>query len=162
MGKSSAARRVILAAAFFFLLIPAHVHAEECKFDSVWLRGDWGEAIFSVEIADDDAERSRGLMFRETMPRMSGMLFVYPRPQIARFWMKNTYISLDMLFADESGTVTKIHQEAQPESLRLIRGGEGIQYVLEINGGLSEALGIEEGSVLRHPAISQDIAAWPC
>ena len=58
----------------------------------VRLRGDWGETLFTVELADTPQERSRGLMFRENMPRGAGMLFVYDAPQQARFWMKNTLI----------------------------------------------------------------------
>lgn len=133
----------------------------ECAIDRVDLKGDWGSARFSVEVADDPEERSRGLMNRESMPRSAGMLFVYERPQRAVFWMKNTLIPLDMIFMDETGTVTRIHENAVPLDLTGIDGGDGVQFVLEINGGLSGRLGISEGSVLRHPSIGTD-AAWPC
>ncbi len=100
-------------------------------------------------------------MNREVMPRSAGMLFVYERPQRAVFWMKNTLIPLDMIFMDSAGTVTRIHENAIPLDLTGIDGGENVQFVLEINGGLAGRLGIVEGSVLRHPAIGPD-AAWPC
>jgi uncharacterized membrane protein (UPF0127 family) len=76
--------------------------------------------------------------------------------------MENTYIPLDMIFADATGTVQRIHTDAVPLDRTPIPGGEAIQYVLEINAGLSESLGLSEGDILRHPAIAQDRAAWPC
>ncbi|GAB4291908.1 MAG: DUF192 domain-containing protein [Roseovarius sp.] len=163
MGIGCAARRVLflIGLALWIGAGPAAA-LEACRADVVHLRGDWGEARFAVEIADDPAERARGLMFRDHLPRWSGMLFIYDAPQQARFWMKNTRIPLDILFADQSGTVRRIAAMAEPGSERPIPGGDGIWYVLEINGGLARSLGITEGSVLRHPAIAPDKAAWPC
>lgn len=132
-----------------------------CDAGHVDLRGDWGTARFSVEVADDPKERSQGLMFRESMASGAGMLFVYERPQPAVFWMRNTLIPLDMIFLDEAGRVTRIHENARPLDETGIEGGEAVQYVLEINGGLARRLGIVEGSELRHPAIGEG-AAWPC
>jgi len=101
-------------------------------------------------------------MFVENMPRFNGMLFIFDAPHRAGFWMKNTYISLDLLFLDETGTVTVIQENAVPHSEKTIDGGEGVLAVLEINGGLSEMLGLAVGDTLRHPAFDQDVAAWPC
>ncbi|MEE4347003.1 MAG: DUF192 domain-containing protein [Paracoccaceae bacterium] len=133
-----------------------------CRADTVYLRGDWGQARFNVELADTPPTRSRGLMFRESMPRSSGMLFVYEQPQRATFWMRNTLISLDMIFADETGVVRHVHHEAIPGDETTIDGGSGILTVLEINGGLARAMGIVPGSQLRHPALDPATAAWPC
>ena len=134
----------------------------DCAVDRVDLRGDWGQARFTVELADDPAERSQGLMFRESMPRSQGMLFLYEQPQRAVFWMKNTLIPLDMIFLDETGTVTHIHENAVPLDETGIDGGTGVLAVLEINGGLSRQLGVEVGNELRHPALEQNTAAWAC
>jgi uncharacterized protein len=134
----------------------------DCAIDRVDLRGDWGQARFTVELADDPAERSQGLMFRENMPRSQGMLFLYEQPQRAVFWMKNTLIPLDMIFLDETGTVTNIHENAVPLDETGIDGGTGVLAVLEINGGLSRQLGVAVGSELRHPALDQATAAWAC
>jgi hypothetical protein len=76
--------------------------------------------------------------------------------------MENTLIPLDMIFADATGTVTRVHPEAVPLDRTPIDGGDGVQYVLEINGGLAAALRIRPGAVLRHPDIDQARAAWPC
>ena len=89
------------------------------------------------------------------------MLFVYPRPQFAAFWMKNTLIPLDMLFIDERGRAKAIHSNAIPGDETLIPGGNGVLAVLEINGGLAKALGIGVGAEMRHP-IFGEAAHWPC
>ncbi|MEM8802533.1 MAG: DUF192 domain-containing protein [Pseudomonadota bacterium] len=131
-----------------------------CETGRVDLRGEWGTARFSVEVADEADERSQGLMNRPSMPTSAGMLFVYERPQFVSFWMRNTLIPLDMLFIDQTGIVQRIHENAVPLDETAIPGGDGIQYVLEINGGLSSRLGIEVGSEVRHPSIGA--AAWAC
>jgi uncharacterized protein len=132
-----------------------------CSPEVVDLRGPFGQARFNVEVADDGEERARGLMFRAEMARSSGMLFIYPAPQRASFWMKNTLIPLDMIFADGTGRVTRVHSNAVPGDLTPIDGGEGVVAVLEINGGLAARIGIAPGTELRHPAFG-DAAAWPC
>ena len=134
----------------------------ECRDDSVWIKGDFGEARFSVEIADDPAEREIGLMNRPSMPISAGMLFVYDKPSTLAFWMRNTLIELDMLFVDETGVIRNIHARAIPLDETTIFGGEDLTHVLEINGGLAERMGIEVGDQLRHPSFSQDSAIWPC
>ena len=161
MGNGGQAIKAILTA--LALLAPSALRAETaCSRDVVQLRGEWGQAEFRVDVADDDETRARGLMFVDSMPEDTGMLFVYPRPGHVRFWMKNTFISLDMLFADKTGVVRYIQHEAEPESERLIYGGNNIQYVLEINGGLARHMGIGKGTELRHPSIDPGQAAWAC
>ncbi|MHC0053012.1 DUF192 domain-containing protein [Actibacterium sp. D379-3] len=133
----------------------------QCSDTAVTLKGDWGQARFQIELADDPAERAQGLMQRDSLPASRGMLFVYPAPQRAVFWMKNTLIPLDMIFLDATGTVTHIHENARPLDVTPIDGGDDVLAVLEINGGLARRIGITEGSVLRHPALGAR-AAWPC
>jgi len=132
-----------------------------CADDKVTVAGDWGQASFSVDVADDNAERAQGLMFVDNMPTLTGMLFVYDRPQSVSFWMKNTLIPLDMLFVAPDGEVLRVHENAIPGDLTPIPGGDGIQMVLEINGGLSRRLGITEGDVLQHPSFGAE-AILPC
>jgi uncharacterized membrane protein (UPF0127 family) len=133
-----------------------------CTPEVVDIRGTFGQARFSVELADTGAERAQGLMLRESLPMSGGMLFVYGAPQRASFWMKNTLIPLDMIFADPSGRVTRVHSNAIPGDETPIDGGEGVSAVLEINGGLAAKLGIGPGAELRHPSIEAAVAAWPC
>ena len=152
------------AAALCIPLLPAAAPAaaaDACRADTVFLRGSWGSARFTVEIADDIRERAQGLMFRESMPSSRGMLFIYDYPSAVAFWMKNTLIPLDMIFLDAQGVVRTVHSNAVPGDLTPIRGGNGILAVLEINGGLAAAMGIVPGSEMRHPAFG-NAAAWPC
>ncbi len=133
----------------------------ECSEDSVWVRGDFGQARFSVDLAQTAAERSRGLMFVEDMPRSQGMFFIFPRALPRSFWMHNTLIPLDIIFADARGVVVSIAADAIPMDRTSLLSGEPAKFVLEINGGLAAQLGITPGAEFRHPAIG-DQAAWPC
>jgi uncharacterized membrane protein (UPF0127 family) len=145
------------------LLLPTGAWADAvCTPGRVDIRWEDGRENFVVEVADDNAERAKGLMFREQMPLSEGMLFVYDSPRRPSFWMKNTLIPLDMIFADASGTVTRVHANAIPGDLSPVDGGNGVMFVLEINGGLAGKLGIAPGAVLRHPSIPSATAAWPC
>ncbi len=153
--------RRYLALAVAAALWPAASLAE-CRDDVLDLRGEWGSARFTVEVADDFEEQRRGLMFREIMPMFAGMIFVYPRAQSVSFWMRNTLIPLDMIFIGSDGVVRNIHENAIPLDETPIFGGADIQYVLEINGGLSARLGIDVGTEVRHPSIDASVAAWAC
>jgi uncharacterized protein len=154
-------RKMILA--LLIAAIPSLALAKAaCAPGRVDLRWQGGGESFAVELADSPEERSRGLMFREDMAPDAGMLFVYESPRQASFWMKNTLIPLDMIFADATGRVTRVHSNAVPGDLTPINGGTGVLFVLEINGGLAARLGITPGAELRHPAVPQTTAAWPC
>lgn len=135
--------------------------AAACAPEVAELRGPWGEARFSVEIADDPAERAQGLMHRESLGASRGMLFLYDRPHRATFWMRDTLIPLDMIFLDARGRVTRVYENAQPLDETTIDGGPGVVAVLEINGGLARRIGIAEGSEMRHPFFGKQ-ASWPC
>jgi uncharacterized membrane protein (UPF0127 family) len=153
----------MLRALILVAFLPAVAWAEApCAPDRLDLRWDGGSESFAVEVADDVEERAQGLMFRTELAPASGMLFVYEAPRQVAFWMKNTLIPLDMVFADATGTVTRVHEGAVPGDLTPIDGGEGVQFVLEINAGLAGKLGIGPGTVLRHPAIPAASAAWSC
>lgn len=151
-----------LAAAAALLITSALAATAACTPDVVELQGPRGTARFAVELADTDAERSQGLMFREKMASSAGMLFIYDRPGRAMFWMKNTLIPLDMIFADPTGKVLRVHENAIPHDETPIDGGDGVLAVLEINGGLARRLGIGPGTLMRHPAFAAGPAALPC
>ena len=158
-GRATIALVALLVA--LLLALPRPLWAK-CSAEGVDIRGPWGQAHFNVEVADDARARAIGLMNRDRMSPSAGMLFIYPAPRSVAFWMKNTLIPLDMLFLDKTGRVVRIHQNAQPMNETPIPGGENIKAVLEINGGMVRALGIGEGSELRHPAFAAAAAAWPC
>lgn len=109
-----------------------------------------GKFVFKTEIAETPAQQAQGLMFRRKLAPDAGMLFPYAAPQIAAFWMKNTFIPLDMLFIAADGRISHIHPNATPQSEATIRGPSPVKAVLEINGGLAAVLGIRIGDVVRH------------
>lgn len=152
----------VCLALLVFMPIAPSVSFAACSEDRLKLRGTGGLVEFRVELADDDAERAQGLMHRESLPQFAGMLFAYEAARPVSFWMRNTLIPLDMLFFDSAGVLVKIHRNAIPLDETPIFGGEAIQYILEINGGLAEELGIELGSEIQHPALKGDIIAWAC
>jgi uncharacterized membrane protein (UPF0127 family) len=151
-----------MAAAFLLALWSGAAVAEECTPGVLYLRDPDSTLRFEVEVMDSDEGRARGLMFRESLPRFGGMLFVYPQPGPVAFWMRNTLIPLDMLFFDETGRLETIHENAVPLDETPIPGGNDILYVLEVNGGTVASLGIDLGAELRHPAVNPELAAWPC
>ncbi len=110
-----------------------------------------GTHEFQVEIAADDATRERGLMNRRYMPPDRGMLFEFDREAPVSFWMKNTYIPLDMIFISRAGVVTSIVADAEPLSERVIPSGPPCAAVLELNGGAAAAIGLKVGDKIRHP-----------
>ncbi|MBC7479362.1 MAG: DUF192 domain-containing protein, partial [Pseudorhodobacter sp.] len=141
MGKFGAA--VILG-------LSVQAASAACAPDTVELRSVSGAVMrFSVELADDAAERELGLMNRDRMAKSAGMLFAYPEPHHVYFWMKNTLIPLDMVFADAAGQVVQVHSNAVPMDETPIDGGDGVTFVLEINGGLAARLGLTKGAVMR-------------
>ena len=101
-------------------------------------------------------------MNRPSMPTLSGMLFVYDKPDTLTFWMRNTLIKLDMIFIAPNGTISHIHENAIPLDETAVSGGAGNLAVLEINGGLAKRFGISVGDVVQHGAFSSTNPVWPC
>jgi uncharacterized protein len=101
-----------------------------------------GEHMYSIEIAESVEERRQGLMGRETLAPKTGMLFVFPALSISPFWMKNTPLSLDIIFISERGTVLQISKDTQPFSETLIHPQEPYRYVLELESGSADTIGL--------------------
>jgi uncharacterized membrane protein (UPF0127 family) len=110
-----------------------------------------GSHDFQVENARDEASRARGLMDRRFMPADHGMLFEFDREAPEAFWMKDTYIPLDMIFISRAGVVTNIAANAEPLSERAIPSGPPCMAVLELNGGAAARIGLKVGDKVRHP-----------
>lgn len=102
-------------------------------------------AAVRVELALTPARRELGLMYRNHMDEDAGMLFVFPAPSRLTFWMKNTEIPLDMIFADSSGIVVGIVANAEPYSERPVGPETPALYVLEVNGGFCARHGVRSG-----------------
>jgi uncharacterized membrane protein (UPF0127 family) len=109
-----------------------------------------GPVRFNVEIADDDAERARGLMFRRSLADDHGMLFDFPEPEHASFWMRNTVISLDIIFIGVDGRILNVAERTTPYSEEPIPAAGLTRGVLEIRGGRAAELGIRAGDRVHH------------
>jgi uncharacterized membrane protein (UPF0127 family) len=110
-----------------------------------------GVHVFTVELAATDAERSHGLMFRKSLPAGHGMLFDFKQDQVVGMWMRNTYVSLDMIFIRADGTIARIAQDTEPLSERVISSGVPVRAVLEVVAGTSRRLGLAPGDRVAHP-----------
>ena len=102
-------------------------------------------AKYDIEIAETDYERQRGLMDRVSMKDNQAMLFIFPDMQMRSFYMKNTYIALDIIYIDDSNKIVSIQKNAKPLNETSLPSTAPAKYVLEIKGGLSDQLGIAEG-----------------
>ncbi len=114
-----------------------------------------GVHVFSVEIADNEAAREKGLMFRKKLPEGQGMLFNFHREQDVTFWMQNTYIPLDMIFIRANGQILRIAENTEPLSTELIPSGGPVLAVLEVVGGTASKFGIAPGDRVAHPIFNQ-------
>jgi hypothetical protein len=104
-----------------------------------------GRHAFTVEIAETEAQRAQGLMFRSRLAPDGGMLFIYPADRRLSMWMKNTLIPLDMLFVASDGAIVGVHERAVPHSLRSIASRVPARAVIELAGGTVARLGIRVG-----------------
>lgn len=122
--------------------------------------GAWVEAKgqrFNVAIADDDASRARGLMFVDELPKNEGMFFVFRREEPRAFWMKNTRILLDIIYLNKDLVVVDIIEQAKPcRSARCpsYPSARPAQYVLELNGGMAQQIGLSVGDQVQVGNIS--------
>lgn len=110
-------------------------------------------AVFTIEVAQSEAEKAKGLMFRTKLAENEGMLFPYGRLQEITMWMRNTYIPLDMVFIRQDGVIHRIEARTEPLSDRVISSGGEVFAVLEIAGGAAERQGIKPGDRVRAKAI---------
>jgi hypothetical protein len=113
-----------------------------------------GRHRFDVWIAADDRSRERGLMHVRALPPDHGMLFLFDEPQFAAFWMKNTYLALDLVFIGPDGVVVNVARDAEPMSLEPIVSVTPVLAVLELEAGTAERIGLSAGSRIIHPAFA--------
>lgn len=139
-------RRTLLALA---ALLPTLAFAAGTAETTVFTQG--GEVPLSLEIASTPKEREKGLMKRYELAPYDGMIFLFPEPGTHRFWMKDTPISLDMLFVDEARTIVHIAEYTKPYStLPIGSGRDNITAVIELDGGSARRKGIAVGDSVRY------------
>ena len=109
---------------------------------------------FTVEVVDNEQDRAQGLMFRTELAPDAGMLFDFNEARPVSFWMRNTFIPLDMIFIRTDGTIANIHVNARPQDPTSIPSDGPVEFVLEIPGGRSVELGIAAGDTVEHARIT--------
>ena len=110
-----------------------------------------GVQVFSVEMATTEEEKTTGLMYRKELPDGKGMLFDFSPEQQVSMWMKNTFISLDMIFIRADGRILRIAENTEPQSTRIISSGGPAKGVLEVIAGTAKKYGIAPGDRVGHP-----------
>ena len=112
-----------------------------------------GDHVFNLEIARTPQEQGLGLMHRRSLPDDYAMLFPFDEPREASFWMRDTYVSLDMVFIAEGGAVHRIERGTEPLSLRTVPSRGPVIAVLEFVAGTADRIGLQPGDVIQHPAL---------
>jgi len=141
---------VVATGALLLMLYPTARAAEQQTLE---IASKSGVHVFSVELAVTDEERSRGLMYRREVPEFYGMLFDFKRDQDVAMWMKNTYVSLDMIFIQGDGRIRRIAENTETESEKIISSGGPVRAVLEVVAGTARKLGIEPGDRVASPTL---------
>ena len=141
--------RLIIVAWIAIVLMPGLAACDTAPQVAIVAADNSRRAAVKVEIADTPEARELGLMYRNHLADNAGMLFVFPSPSVTHFWMKNTVLPLDMLFADSSGKVVGIVANAQPYSEAMLGGFDGTLYVLEVNAGYAAKHRIVAGDRLE-------------
>ena len=139
------------ALALVVTLAPAWTPASALDRNTVEIATKNGVQVFTVEIADTEAAREKGLMFRKSLAAGQGMLFDFHREAPVGFWMKNTYIPLDMIFIRGNGSIANIAENAKPLSEAVIPSDGPVLAVLEVAGGTARKLGMARGDHVANP-----------
>lgn len=136
----------IVFVAFFFYLSGCDALGD----GSISLITTSGEHSYKIEIAASPDERAKGLMFVQQMDDDKGMLFDFGETREVAFWMRNTFIPLDMIFIDEFGTIKSIHENAIPHDATSIPSKVPVKFVLELNAGQAKIIGLKVGDIAQH------------
>jgi uncharacterized protein len=145
-----AQRWMIVVAAVAFCVF-AGSHAQAASVQPLEIVTKSGVQVFSVEMATTEQEKETGLMYRKELPDGKGMLFDFSPEQQVSMWMKNTYISLDMIFIRADGRILRIAENTEPLSTRIISSGGLAKGVLEVIAGTAQKYGIKPGDRVAHP-----------
>jgi uncharacterized membrane protein (UPF0127 family) len=145
------AQRSIVVAVLVVLCALAGSSARAASVQPLEIVTRNGVQVFSVEMATTEQEKETGLMYRKELADGKGMLFDFSPEQQVSMWMKNTYISLDMIFIRADGRILRIAENTEPLSTRIIPSGGLAKGVLEVIAGTAKKYGIEPGDRVGHP-----------
>ena len=134
---------------FLFLFFQNLNYSVSSEINFALLKIKDKDIVFEVEIADTKEKREKGLMFRPILDEKEGMLFILPEPNFANIWMKNTILSLDILFISENNIIVDFVKETLPLSEKVHTSEVLVKYILEINAGLIDKIGIKIGDIIK-------------
>lgn len=152
-GFAPVLRRAGATIALALLALPSPAFADESR---LVLHTATGEYSFNVQVVDTPESRAQGLMFVTELADDAGMLFDFKEERPVSFWMRNTFIPLDMIFVGTDGLVRNVHVNARPHDVTSIPSEGPVQYVLEIPGGRSVEIGLAAGDRMEHDRIATD------
>lgn len=119
------------------------------EYQKYYIEKTNGELVtLYLEESTTKDQMNLGLMYRENLPPKHGMIFIFQNPEKVSFWMKNTYISLDIIMLDQDGVVKEIHSNSTPKSSKAINSRSLIKYVIELQAGETKNLEISVGNTL--------------
>ena len=138
-------------------LVAYSVHASNssfCEHSALKIETDNGTLFYQVEVASTPRKRQEGLMYRRVLLPGKGMLFIFEEPTYAQFWMKNTFLELDLIFANELGVITQVIRRAEPGSLDIMKSDVLVKYVFEVSSKDSMVQSIKVGNYIQHCTIA--------
>jgi len=145
----------LVAASAVLVALCATPAARAASFQPLEIATKSGVQVFSVEMATTEEEKTQGLMYRKELPDGKGMLFDFSPEQQISMWMKNTYISLDMIFIRADGRILRIAENTEPHSTKIISSGGLAKGVLEVIAGTAQKYGIQPGDRVAHPLFNK-------
>ena len=146
---------ILLALLTFGLALGAGPRPFAAEPQTLEIVGKSGVHVFAIELAVTDEQRGRGLMFRKELPEGRGMLFDFTPEQEVNMWMRNTYVSLDMIFIRSDGRIHRIAESTEPLSERIISSNGRVRAVLEVVAGTAKKLGLAPGDRVAHPLFTR-------
>ena len=153
-GLAPVLRRAAVVAAIATVALPLAACSDEGK---LVLHSSTGDHSFNVEVVDTPESRAKGLMFVQELADDAGMLFDFKEERPVSFWMRNTFIPLDMIFVGADGVVKNIHVNARPHDVTGIPSEGPVQFVLEIPGGRSVEIGLKPGDTMEHDRVGAPV-----
>ena len=151
-GFATVLCRAAVAMAIAAVALPLAACSDEGK---LVLHSATGDYSFNVEVVDTNESRAKGLMYVQELADDAGMLFDFKEEREVSFWMRNTFIPLDMVFIDKDGVVKNIHVNARPHDVTGIPSEGPVQFVLEIPGGRSVEIGLQPGDTMDHKRVAK-------
>jgi uncharacterized protein len=145
----------LVAASAVLVTLCVNPAARAASFQPLEIATKSGVQVFSVEMATTEEEKQTGLMHRKELPDGKGMLFDFSPEQQISMWMKNTYISLDMIFIRADGRILRIAENTEPLSTKIVSSGGLAKGVLEVIAGTAQKYGIQPGDRVAHPLFSK-------